>query len=246
MKKKLLAMVFIFGLLLPLSAQMHLFMQEQSVQVEDATLSAWVMPIPSSFEFAQKQFQDFAKDRVDIRLRKKDDMLYIAEKVSVPRVATPRGDMIAYTFASSGHSDIAIAFRLGYDISLNSILWPSEMGNLRSLSKEFMSHLYSEFYTDSIAVLEKDLKSLEKEKKSFEKDLDGNSNKISRNNKSLEKEDDEVKIADIKAEIGGLESENERILQLLPDLENNIGKLRMKMGALRNEMLEVINAIGAL
>jgi len=225
---------------------MHLFIQEQRLQIGDATLSAWVIPVPSDFEYAFKEFQSFAKDRIDIKMKKEDDMLYVAEKVSVPRISALRADMMAYAFNANGHSDLAFVYKLGYDLSLNTELWPADMGNLRSITKEFMLQLYSEFYSDSIAVLEKDLKNLEKEKSSMVKDRENNIGKISKNQKSLTKEKDQIKIADLEAEVTSLTRANENITRTLPEMDEKIGKVKMKITALKHEMVEVQNAIGAI
>ena len=246
MKKSFPLSILIVLLSGSLQAQMHLFIAEQTVNIEDASLSAWVIPVPSSMEYALDQFQDFSKDRLDIRMKKEDDLLYMSEEVTVPRITALRGDLIAYAFSASGHNDLAIVYKLGYDISLNTMLWSAEMGNLRSLTKEFMLQLYSNYYTDSLAVLEKELDAVEKETSSMKKDVESNSNKINRSSKNLAKEKDQIKAADLEAEIGRLTAEIELINQQLPDLGDQAGKLRMKISALKNELVEVQNAVGAI
>lgn len=72
--------------------------------------------------------------------------LIIAEKVSVPVIITKRGDLIGYGFTKDNYYEIALIFRLGYDISINSKEWAVEMNNFCSYAKAFMSYHYEHYY----------------------------------------------------------------------------------------------------
>ena len=84
--------------------------------------------------------------------------LLIAEKVSIPTIATKRGDLIGYGFITENYYGMALVFQLGYDISINSMEWAVEMNNFRSYAKEFMSYHYEQSYSRRIEALEKEIK----------------------------------------------------------------------------------------
>lgn len=218
-----------------LHAQIHLFIQEQEVNLPDATSMAWVFPVARDLDEALDDLKDYCKDRSDIRMKKRGDNLMIAEEVSIPTIITLRGDMIGYGFITENYYGMAMVFQLGYDISLNSTDWVTEMMNFRNYAKEFMSYHYEQSYLRRIEAVEKDIKSVEKQKRQ-------NENKMARYAKDIEgirrrvaKESDTEKIAAMKQEETALESDIQNLRDTLPVLQAEIGQFNQNLDKLKNE-----------
>jgi prefoldin subunit 5 len=228
-----------------LDAQLHLFLEEQEVNLEDAKSSAWVFPIPRDMNEALDDLQDYCKDRSDLKLKKGGDNLIIAEKVSIPHICTKRGDMIGYCYITEQYYAMALIFQLGYDISLNSKDYPTEMQNFRGYAKDFMSYHYEQSYARKVEDLDKDLKDVEKEKDQNQKKIDNITDKINNLGKKIGKEEDGVKIAEYEAEINTLESDMRELMDTLPPLDEKINGLKAEMDKLKTESITYHNTIAA-
>ena len=159
--KKLYSIIVVVILLAgSAEAQIHLFLQEQEINLKDGKSSAWVFPVVNDLEEAMDDLQEYCKDRSDVKLKKDKENLYMAEKVSIPIIATKRGDLIGYGFITENYYGVALVFQMGYDISVNSIEWAVEMKNFRNYAKAFMSYHYEQHYARGIEALEKEIKSL--------------------------------------------------------------------------------------
>jgi len=218
-----------------LDAQIHLFIQEQEVNLPDATSMAWVLPVARNLDEALDDLRDYCKDRSDIRMKKDGENLMIAEKVSVPTIITKRGDMIGYGFITENYYGMAMVFQLGYDISLNSRDWPTEMMNFRNYAKEFMSYHYEQSYSRRIESLEKDIKSVEREKNQNENKMSRLAKDVENIDKKVAKETDTEKIASMQVEKTTLGSDIQALKDTLPVLQAQIDQLSQNVEKLKNE-----------
>lgn len=233
-------------LLLPLEAQIHLFMQEQEVKLADATSMAWVFPVARDLDEALDDLKDYCKDRSDLKMRKGGENTMIAEKVSVPTIVTKRGDMIGYGFITENYYGLALVFQLGYDISLNSREWATEMNNFRNYAKEFMSYHYEQSYSRRVKLLEKDIKDVEKQKKQNENKMVSLAKKIDGINKKIAKETDSEKIADLKEQETTLESDIQALKDTLPVLQAEIDQFQKNANKLKEESNTFQTTIGSI
>ena len=71
-----------------IQAQIHLFLEEQVVDMDDGRSSAWVFPVAHDLDLAMGDLQDYCKDRSDVKLKKEGDNILMGEKVSIPTIAT--------------------------------------------------------------------------------------------------------------------------------------------------------------
>ena len=243
-------LIFILSacIILPFSlqGQIHLFLEEQEVNLEDGSSFAWVFPIPRNLEEALDDLKDYCKDRSDLKMRKGGDNTLIAEKVSVPYIITKRGDMIGTCFITEQYYAMALVFQLGYDISLNSKEFGNEMKNFRNYAKEFMSYHYEHSYARKIDVLEKELEGVEKERKQNENKIQNLPDKINNLGKKIGKEEDTAKIQEYEAEINTMESDMQVLMDTLPGLESEINRLRKEISDLKTESNTYHGAIASL
>jgi prefoldin subunit 5 len=248
MDMKKLVIIFIIALLAvsSLHAQMHLFLEEQEVQYEDTRLSAWVLPIVNNLEEALKDLDDYIKDRSDVRMKKGGDNILIAEKVSLPAIATKRGDLIGYAYITDSYYAMALIFRLGYDISLSSKDWEKEMESFHNYARQYMSYHYEQAYARRMEDIDKEMKDLGKVKDKQEKDIEGMAKRIDNLNKKVEKETDELKISEYKAEITTLEADMGNLSSSLPELTSKLEDLQEKKDKLNTEAHTYLGTIGSL
>lgn len=219
-----------------LNAQLHLFLEEQEIMLEDGKVSAWVFPASADQQETLDDLKDYLKDRSDIKLKKEGDDMLIAEKVSLPALTTKRGDLIGICRITEQYYSMAVIFRMGYDITLSTAEWAAEMENLRQYVKSFMTYHYEQVYSRRVKDLEKQIKDVEKEKSQTEKKIENLTSKISNNNKKIEKGAEESKIDAFNAEIATLEADIKLLTDTLPDLQSQIDILNEKVEQNKTEV----------
>jgi len=227
-------------------AQIHLFLQEQEINLKDSRSSAWVLPVARELDLAFDDLKEYCKDRSDVKMKNGGENLLIAEKVSIPTIATKRGDLVGYGFISENYYGMALVFQLGYDISVNSVDWAVEMNNFRNYTKGFMSYHYEQSYARRIEALEKENKDLEKEVKQNANKINSMNKKISNLNAKIQKESDEAKIETFKIEITTLESDIQVLSDTLPQLQEQIETIQGNVDKLKNESNTFQTTIGSI
>ena len=83
MKKIYLLFSIAFMAVLSVHSQIHLFLEEQVVELGDTRSSAWVFPVAHDMELTMGDLQDYCKDRSDVKLKKEGDNILMGEKVSI-------------------------------------------------------------------------------------------------------------------------------------------------------------------
>lgn len=225
------------------SAQIDLFLEEQEVQLEDSRASGWVFPVANDLDLAMKDLQEYCKERSDVKLKKEGEFVMIGEKVSIPSIATKRGDLIGRGFITETYYCVSLVFKLGYDISLNSVDWEPEMKNFRNYAKEFMSYHYENSFGRRIENVNQQISDLEKEKKQTLNKVDGLNNKIQSLDKKIQKETDEGKKEEYNTEIAVNESDIEVLSTNASDLQDQIEKLQADVLEIQEELHKFINHI---
>jgi len=243
MKKKHVIMLALLACTIVLQAQIHLFLEEKQVSIPDGKFEAWVFPINHNLDEALDDLKDFCKDRSDVKMKKEEDNLYMAEKISLPAISTKRGDLIGYARISEQNYAMAMIFKLGYDISVDSEHWPSEMESLRSYAKSFMTYHYESHYARIIEGLEKQIKSLEKDLKKDEGEVESLNKKIINLGKKIAKETETEKINEHEAEINTLEGDMQAIMNTLPEQESRIDELKTEVARNKTESNTYLSTI---
>ena len=246
MKKLTFILIGTILLFSSIDAQIHLFLEEQEIDLKDAKSSAWVLPVARDLEEALNDLKAYSKDRSGVKMKKEGENIMIAEKVSIPTIVTKRGDLIGYGINTENYDAIALIFQMGYDISVNSKEWAVEMSNFRNYSKEFMSYHYEQSYARRVESLEKEIKSLAKQKSQNEGKIGNMTKKIASFNKRIAKETDEAKIDTFKSEITTLESDIQELSDTLPQLKTQIDILQGNADKLKNESNTYQTAIGSV
>ena len=235
--KKIYAVLLIASIgILSVHSQIHLFLEEQMTDLGDARSSAWVFPVAHDLELALEDLQDYCKERSDVKLKKEGDNIVMGEKVSIPSIATKRGDLVGKGYITETYYGVALIFQLGYDISLNSIDFAPEMKNFRNYAKEFMSYHYEKSFTRRVVATEKQISDLQKEKGQDENKIGSANKRIKNLNKKIVKETDESKISQYKAEIEANEMEISPLSVNTTKLQEQIDQLQGDMADIKEEL----------
>ena len=155
--------------------------------------------------------------------------------VSLPAIAIKRGDLVGYSYITELNYAMALVFQLGYDISLNSTEWTTEMENLRNYAKAFMTYHYEQVYVRRVKTLEKELKALEKEKSQNMNRINNLTKKVNNTGKKIGKETETAKIEAYESEIRTLEADVKQLMDTLPGLESKITQLKTRVDQNRTE-----------
>lgn len=245
--KKLYSLLIVFlSLIVAVSGQAHLFLEEQEVQLEDTKATAWVFPIYRDLDAALEDLKDYSKERSDVKMKKGGENVLIGEKVRIPSIADKRGDLIGYAYITENYYGMALVFQLGYDISVSSAEWEAEMKNFRNYSREFMAYHYERSFSRKLSDLEKELKDLEKDMDQTENKIGSLNRKIDNLHKKIGKETDEIKIEDHKTEISALQSEISTNSATLPPMQEKENQIRETMNLVKTESHAFLSAIGTI
>ena len=160
----------------------------------------------------------------------------MAEKVSVPTIATKRGDLIGKGFITETYYGVALIFQLGYDISLNSVDFAPEMKNFRNYAKEFMSYHYEKSFTRRVVKTEDQINDLVKEVGQGDNKINSANKRIQNLNKKIAKETDESKLSQYKAEIEANEMEITSVSSHNSKLQEQIDQLKIDLDKIKEEL----------
>lgn len=229
-----------------INAQIHLYLEEQEVQIDDGRQHGWVMPVVGDLDEALKDLDNFCKERTKVKMKKDGENLMIAEKVSLLSIVAKRGDLIGYAFNGPTNNALALVFRMGYDISLNSVEYESEMEKFRNYARQFMAFHYEQVYARKLDDIDKKMKDLEKDRGQAEKQIGNLNKKIENNNDKIEKETDESKITALKSEITTLGADKEILSASLPQLTAKLEELQTQKDQLSTEAHTYLGTIGSL
>ena len=246
MKKLFLSLLTSLFVASLLNAQDHLFLEEQEYQLGDTRSSAWVFPVAHDLDLALEDLQAYCKDKSDVKLKKAGEHLMLGEMLSIPSISTNRGDLIGKGFMTETYYGVALVFKLGYDISLNSVKWEPEMKNFRNYAREFMSYHYKEAFARRVEGVEKQISDMEKEKKQALNKIDSDNKKIESLDKKIAKETDETKIAAYNAEISAHKLEIEMLSASSSNLQDQIESLKEDILKINDELHTVQTNIDSL
>lgn len=227
-------------------AQIHLFLDEQTITLDEVSVSAWVFPVAGSLDEALSDLNDFAKDRSDVRMKSDGREMMIGEKVSIPAISTNRGDLIGFGFSRDLDNDLALVYRLGYDIALNSAEWPDEMENFRSYARAFMAYHFDQSYARRIDELEKELKGFERDKSQLERKIGRLTKDINKLGKKIGEETETEKINELEVEINEAENELKVLMSEVSPLESQISSIQKKIDQNKAESNTYQGTIGVL
>lgn len=203
--KKTYLIALVIGLLFSGQAYTQKYApNEERVQMDKATASAWVVTADDEpIDELRKSFARYTREQLDVKAKKDGRDMMVAKEASIPRIASHPGDLMAKFFREGEETIIAVAFMPGYDISLSTSENPDEMENLRKFTKNFVKYYKTEKLTAQIEDQEKRKKSIESNYKKNEREY----KKLQKNLSKIDKKMDVDKTEESKK----FELKNEKI-----------------------------------
>ena len=214
----------------------HVFLIEDEVMDDDTKVIALIIRTTDDFDEAMDNLKDFVKDKHDLKLKKEDNNTYMIEEVNLPHLSIKRGDLKTYLIQTDSAKILAFSFRLGYDISINSVEYPEEMTELKKLVLEYMEYNYHEHYMAQIDEKSKLLDKSVKELRQNEDKIGSFQKKVSSLDNKYQKESDESKKAKIASDKNSLENEIETLTNQLPALRESVSEQEEVISELKEEM----------
>ncbi len=222
-------------------------LKETSVTFGDENYTSWVAQINDmDADFARKSFANFAKDKLDIKVKKHEKSALMGKEVRLTQVYPERRADLVADFQEQGNSvQLALAFVMGYDIILNSQDNPEQMNKFRNLAADIVYDIYQDYYNAQIEDIEQSIQDLEKEMKKNEKAKKKLGKTIQKNTKKMAKSD-EVAMAKLEADNIGSQSQveaadamNAKLSEELTKLKEDIQKIQEKANKLAQEHTSV-------
>lgn len=152
--------------------------------------------LKGEFDFIKKYWSKYTKEKLKQKSSSKDNLITTSEVV-INQVSDKRGDLLAYMYNENNDVYFNIAFKLGYDVYLNSEKYPNEVSKFKSFFEFFIFNYYDNYYPYIIKQNQKILKKLNKEKSRAEsvvKKMTNQNSKFEKSNKKSNKRIEKLKL----------------------------------------------------
>ena len=116
--------------------------------------------------------------------------------IIINKVTDKRGDLLAYFYNKDKDVSVNIAFRLGYDIYLNSPQYPEEYARFKEFCQAFVYKYYGEYLPKLIKAKSKEQKALTKELKTLKKGISKADKNLNKQNRLIIKSNKKIKQAE--------------------------------------------------
>lgn len=171
----------------------------------------------------------FLKDEFGLKTSRKGDVI-IAEETVINRITDRRGDLILFLYPLEKEVNFSVAFKLGYDIYLNSKEFPTEATNLKDFTVYFINYYYYHYLEGYIKQQERNLSDLKKELKTANKVIGKSAKSVGKLEKNISK--NEKRTAKIAASLGEAAEMDKDALR------NQLSELRAENATLKQSIAE--------
>lgn len=232
MKKIYLSLLLSFIMIGAFSQK--IVINEGTTVINKKATNAWVSSINEDIDLMRKSFTRFAKDKYDVKTKKKSKQSLVIEKAKLPTISNKQGDLWVSFYPEGDNIKMSMAYLLGYDIAITSHEYPEEMKNLNLFYREFILYYKTEYFNSLVAEDTKRIKELSMELKKNQRELKSLSRTISRVEKSISKENDEV----VKFDLNNKNIESKAKIQakheIVLNLKNEISKMTFSLDKIRH------------
>ena len=180
-------------------------------------------PIGEDIDFAKKTFENYSKDVWGIKVTKEKKGL-IAKEVTTP-VSDKRGDLRAVFLAEGNEVRIGVAYKLGYDIVINSVDYPEGMVKMKEFMRGYQEYHFTEYYSELIEKDEKSQRALQKELQKTEREISNLRKQVNNNQSKITKAKSESKKATLRTQSADKRSRIEVLSASIPKLNEEISHL---------------------
>ncbi|MDD4148906.1 MAG: hypothetical protein PHE33_02645 [Bacteroidales bacterium] len=143
---------------------------EENVLINGTPVNVGNVMLKGDIKDIKKSWVSFIKTHLDEKMKEDDGVLIIEETV-INQITDKRGDLLAYIYNKDNEISLNVAYKLGYDIYLNSKLYPTELDKFEEFINYFVHNYYNDYLPDYIKDKSKSLKVLQKENKKANKSI---------------------------------------------------------------------------
>lgn len=182
--------IMLFFAFINLKAQESLLnFQEDKILINGVSVNVGNTMLNGDIKQINKSWISFIKSQLDKNMKEDDGVLTLKETV-INQITDKRGDLMVYIYNQDNLVSLNVAYKLGYDVYLNSRQYPDEYKKLEEFINQFIYYYYNDYFPTYIKDGSKDLKVLSKEKSNSEKSIKKakkKNKKLAKKNKSLQK-----------------------------------------------------------
>lgn len=210
--------------------------KEETILIDGIATTVQKASVVGNVDDFRDQWRSFLKNEFNVRSSRKGDVL-TAEEVVINRITDRRGDLIIFLYPLEKEVSFNVAYKLGYDIYLNSEEFPEETAQLKEFTAYFINYYYYHYLEDYISRQEKNLRDLRKDLKKATKTIQKADRsvaklqrKISKNEKRIERLSSSVSTASesekeaIRTEINQAQAENIALRQEAKEAQKPVSR----------------------
>lgn len=193
---------------------------EEDILINGVTITVANTQLKGDLNTIKKSWIKFVKKNLNQKLTEKDDVLSATEVV-VNQITDKRGDLLVYVYNKDNDVLLNVAYKLGYDVYLDSKKYPEEFAKMKSYLEYFTNSYYVDYLPTYIKAKKKSLKVLTKENKRAEKQVKIANHCIKKYNKKIAK--CEKKLEKLKKKEGTEEKQGE-YLEKIAEYKTEVAK----------------------
>lgn len=225
--------------------------EEETILIDGISTTVQKARVVGEVDEFRDLWRDFLKDEFDLKTSKKGDVI-VAEEAVINRITDRRGDLILFLYPQEKEVSFNLAFRLGYDVYLNSSEFPEEATNLKDFTVYFINYYYYQYLEDYIKQQEKNLSALNSELKSSTKAIEKSSKSVAKMEKSIAKNDKrteklssslesapEEERASVQASLSDLRLENTALRQSIKEVKAPVAKYQTFINSLEPKIVSL-------
>ncbi|MFH1322190.1 MAG: hypothetical protein ABII90_16260 [Bacteroidota bacterium] len=224
--KTLLIIAFTFLTFCQINAQNSLLnFNEENILINGISVNVGNTILNGDMKEINKSWKAFIKTHINEKMNDDNGVLVVKETV-INQITDKRGDLLAYIYNKDNEISLNIAYRLGYDIYLNSSQYSEEFGKFKGFVNYFVCNYYNDYLPKYIKEKNKNIKLLQKENRKSEKSIKKSqkqNNKYTKKNRRSQK-----KIIRIDSKLNNVEDENKKSI-------SNTSKTDIEKKILENE-----------
>ena len=164
--------------------------KEENILINGASVDVANTMLKGDLNNIKKSWKSFIKKHIDEKMSDDNGVLTVKETV-INQITDKRGDLLTYIYNKDNEISLNVAYKLGYDVYMNSAQYETEFKKLEDFVNLFVYNYYNDYLPKYIKGKNKSLKVLTKEKSKAEKSLkksEKETAKLNKSNASIKKE----------------------------------------------------------
>ncbi|MDD2386691.1 MAG: hypothetical protein PHP52_07890 [Bacteroidales bacterium] len=194
---------------------------EENILINGTPVNVGNVMLKGDIKDISKSWESFIKTHLNDKMKEDDGVLVLKETV-INQITDKRGDLLTYIYNKDNEISLNVAYKLGYDVYLDSKLYPTEFDKFEEFINYFVHNYYNDYLPSYIKEKKKALKVLQKEEKKAKKSIKKSEKQNIKLNKSNSKY--EKKTSKIDVQIDKYE-DDEKINKLNITKSGNVKKV---------------------